>query len=879
MPFAILLAAALMCQSPSPADAPQQEAAYLAEGIHRELAARRASKLRRVEYQIEFELSEGMSEARGSLRLLFHCSRSDEDLVLDWGGDPLQKLAINGRPIEGARRVHNHIVIPAALVITGRNTITTDFRAKVAKSGSPLTSYRDQADGKHYYYTLVVPADCHRVIPCFDQPNLKARFGLELTIPESWNAVANDLEIGETQALERGRKRMRFDARDVLPSYLFAFAAGPFAIIEGPKLRIAGDPSSGSAMRIFVRASKKKALEAERIFAMHLDSLRWYEAKFSRPYPFSKLDIVLYPGFPYGGMEHAGAIFYRESSLVFDHKPSKLELLRRSTLVYHEVAHQWFGNLVTMPWFDELWLKEGFATWASYAVMEVLEPESRSWLRFHQRIKPAALSVDASPGTVPVFQALANLAHAKSAYGPIVYNKATAVLRELETRLGSPVFYAGVSKLLADFAYGNASWRDLMACLEAAGARDLAKWSRRWIDSPGLPRIQIGIESGDDGRVKRASVDQRSAQGWLSEAWPLKVEVLARTDQGVERHAVDCSTPSQRIASLEGKARPKWLLANANDAACGLFIPDPKSLETLPLALKERDPELEDPLLRAIAIRGLEDAMRDALLDPRVFVEVGLIELERDRDPLNLARLLGSVETAIVRYLRGIDRSQRRERLARILHDILTDDVAQEVELLALRSFARLARSEGDLAYLDALARGDRTSAGLVLGTQDRFLCGAALLATGDASLLEHLRENVKGDFAKYDYQASAANADPKAKAAIFAGYLEEGETPEQWISGSLSYFHWSGQRAVTLPYLRRALDAVLWVKEKRKIFFMPAWVNAFVNGHASKEAVDIVEAFLEEREGLPIDVQRKIRQSLDELKRSVRIVEAYPGG
>lgn len=851
----------------------------LTAGVSRELAKRRADKFQRLTYTIEFDLVDGMDFAEGSVRILFACTKPDEDLVLDWGGEQLRSLSINGRELDATkyRRIANHVVIAAEHVVGGKNSIEASFRSRVAATGTPLTSYRDTTDGKNYYYTLVVPADCHRLFPCFDQPDVKAIFGLDLRVPEAWEAVTNEPPIGQPTKLDGARKQIRFDGTAPISTYLFAFAAGPFSVVEGPTIEF-GDGSSSDRrhpIRTFVRSNKRDQLQAERVVKMHLDSLRWYEKRFATPYPFDKLDIVLCPGFPYGGMEHAGAIFYRESAIVFDHAPTENEELRRSTLIYHEVAHQWFGNLVTMRWFDELWLKEGFATWASFAVLDELEPDRKAWLRFHQSVKPSAYAIDASNGTVPVFQQLGNLADAKSAYGPIVYNKAPAVLRELESRLGSDLFYEGVSIFLREHRYGNATWTDLVAALGRAGATDLDTWSRRWIESPGMPQLRLEWSTDTSGRVEACTIKQRSAQGWLTEPWPLRVEILiGRKDAEPRRIPVVVDNHAVRITELESE--PAWVLLNSNDAAYGQFVPDSKSARALAHALATADKSLATPLLRALAFRALIEATREAELDPSILVETGLSVLETERDPITFRQTLATTSGTISRYLSGAQQKTARARLESYLRELLSNGLSDGIELVALRSFARVAKTEESLALLRALASGTRSVTGLELGPQDRFLCAAAIVATGDTSLVDELERKATTDVAKYAYQARAADPSAEAKKRVFATFLQESEPPEQWISGSLDFFHWPGQEERTLPFLEPALDAILWVKKTRKIFFMPAWIDSFINAHNSPEALRIVDEFLAARKDLPIDVRRKILQSVDRLRRAVRVREKF---
>ncbi|MCA8964937.1 MAG: hypothetical protein KDC48_08615, partial [Planctomycetes bacterium] len=403
-----------------------------APGISKELAKARKQVISAVQYDLRFRLEKGAKEVAGEVWLRFQLPEDREltnPIVLDFAGKTLTDVRLNDTDVS-LTRVANHVVLPVDRLGYGWNGLVAKFTSEVAPTGTPLTVYRDPQDGQEYYYTLVVPADAHRLYPCFDQPDLRAEFRVELVLPNDWVAVSNAVLAEDMPEPTAEGTVWRFVATRPLPTYLMAFACGPFAIASAP---LAGVPGIDvrQPLRIFYRNRERDHLDRDALVKLHAEGLRWLCGYFGVPYPFGKLDIVLLPGFPYGGMEHAGAIFYREASLAFDHPPTAAELVRRSTLVYHELSHQWFGNLVTMKWFEDLWLKEGFATFVGYQALEALEPERRAWLRFLQRVKPRAYEVDATPGTTPVFQALDNLADAKSAYGAIVYNKAPAVLREL----------------------------------------------------------------------------------------------------------------------------------------------------------------------------------------------------------------------------------------------------------------------------------------------------------------------------------------------------------------------------------------------------------------------------------------------------------------
>ncbi|MCA8972126.1 MAG: ERAP1-like C-terminal domain-containing protein [Planctomycetes bacterium] len=884
----LFLASLLVMTSQDSANSTVDAGTLLAQGISRTLASTRRAQIDAVSYRLRFELDDAMREVRGDATIEFTCTRPRGGIALDWDGEALDGIVVNDTAIDASQCTveANHVMLPAEHVRDGKNIVRASFRSAVGATGTPLTHYHDTASGEHYYYTLVVPADCHRLFPCFDQPDLKATFELELEIPAQWQAVGNMPATGDVVEQD-GRKHVRFAKTPPLPTYLFAFAAGPFEVV-------------GNEPRVFVRKEKTDHLDADAIRSMHRSSVAWYEQRFDAPYPFPKLDIVLCPGFPYGGMEHAGAIFYRETSLVFDHEPSGDELLRRSTLIYHEVAHQWFGNLVTMPWFDEVWLKEGFATWASFAALEALEPTRNAWLRFLQGVKPSALAVDVTAGTVPVSQELDNLANAKSAYGPIVYNKAPAVLRELESRMGSAAFFAGVARFLHDHAFGNASWEELRSALQSATRNqantahvDLDGWSRSWIETAGIPQVRLELQI-EEGVVREARVMQRrSTRPWSTNGverpscWPLRFQLLAQGASGaIERRLVTLDRDQVRVPELESRAAPAWVLLNSDDAAYGQFLPDERSRAALANELLKFDVAagtgaFSDSLLRAIAFRALEDALLEAELDPATFVDVGVKLLRQERDAITFGRILGSVAHGTLRLLGNAAKQNRCIELETLLVTILADDDATDADSatkkrMALRTLTRIATSTKSLELVRNVCDGTIELAGLDVGMEDRFRCAACLFAHGEREPLQRLEEAAKSDVGKYAYMAHAADATPEAKARVFSSYMQETDPPEQWITGSLSFFHWPGQEQLTLPYLERALDAVLWVKEKRRIFFMPSWLDAFVNAHSSRAALETVEKFLERRKDLPIDVRRKLLTVLDELERTVRIREKF---
>ncbi len=830
-------------------------------GISKDLADHRSKRIRNPRYGLFFDLrgiAEGRVEGRVVLSFLLE---GGGDLVLDFGGEILGVPTLNGKPLPpGALlRESDHLRIrEGSGLVIGRNEFRCRFAARAEETGTPLIRFDDRKTGESFAYTLLVPADAHFLFPCFDQPDLRGIFELELRMPGSWKAVSNGIDL-EPREVGDGSVLYRFVETRPLPTYLFAFAAGPFAVVdcEGPSRR-------GS--RIFLRPSAQSRLDPEEMGRLHLRSIDWMESFFGRPYPFDKLDIVLCPAFPYSGMEHAGAIFYRERAIAFDHDPDTLELFRRNILVYHEVAHQWFGNLVTMRWFDDLWLKEGFATFASYAAMEGLEKGGgEAWLRFQQRVEPAAYRVDRTEGTRPIWQALRNLDEAKSNYGPIVYNKAPAVLRALETWIGRKTLRKGLRSFLEEHAFGSASWRDLCESLARASGRDVLAWAEAWFLEAGLPRIRVEREGS------RFYLLQEDPTG-RGRTWPLRIDLLVkRHSGGTSRYAVELFRKRVPLPFVDGDDPVAWILPNSHDEAYVASKLDEDSRQALISDL----PAMEDRMARSVALSILHDEMTEGEIRPSVFASLCERLLREEKDPQSFARMISWLGAIGRRWTRGSEARALRSRIASSLETLLFRKDRKGLKLIAFRALCRLAEDPETLALLEKVCRSKVSIPGLVPGTQDRFTALAALLAArhpGARSLLERMRREEGQDVVRAAWLASCAIPDPSIKKERFREFLDPKGPPEQWVQAALLFFHWPGQEDLTLPFLKKALASSPWVKRNRKIFFLPGWLESFVGAHSSPEALKIVEGFARKDSGLPEDIRRKLAVPLFELRQVVRV-------
>ena len=851
----------------------------LQPGVARELAQHRAERISQVRYRLHLDLRAGEPSLSGQAEIRFDLSQVDSPVILDFrdldrsGGiveGKISEVTVNGRAIGDARQMNGHAVLEATHFLIGENLIALRFETAIAPAGRPIIRHLDREDGSEYIHTLFVPMDASLAFPCFDQPDLKGRFSLSIEAPEEWTVIANG-DLLPTEAGARPlTKRHRFAETRPISTYLFAFAAGPFQSFEAA----AGD----LPLRMLARKSQIARAREEwpAVRQLTQDGMRHLVEFFGRPFPFSKYDQVLLPGFAYGGMEHAGATFLREDAILFRATPTRGDWLGRAALILHELVHQWFGDLVTMRWFDDLWLKEGFANYMAYHAMAGISPlglDSREiWKRFYLAHKPLAYTIDGTPGTTPIYQEVPNLKDAKSAYGAIVYQKAPSLLRALSFVIGEEAFRAGVRRFLDRHAYANAAWSDLVAAFEQAAGRPLDEWANAWIRQRGMPQVDLRWECRA-GQIERIELTQKDALG-EGKLWPIDAQLLM-VDSNGETRRLPFSLPGPRIElpAARGQKCPRFIFANDGDYGYGRFLLDDRSRAEV----MRRIGAVEDPFLRAVLWGALWDALRETQIAPEKYLALALKSMPRESDEELLQSLLERTTRTFQRYLSPRWHASWATRIEAQWAAGMVNAPTQGMRILYYRAFRGLASTETALKQLKEILAGKRKLPGIEIKPLDRWRMITALLAHGDPEaerlLAEEKRLDRGGDAPKQAYIAEAARPDAAVKRRYFDDYLRRGEIPEDWIEGSLASFNSLNQSALTLPYLKPSLAALPQVKRERKIFFVLAWLNAFIGGQTSAEALRIAREFLGSA-SLDRDLELKVREVMDELERTTLIRE-----
>ena len=605
---------------------------YLEEGISKLLATYRNATVKDVTYRLEFTIPEGKEAAiRGKASIGFRLASKREPLVIDFRAENeyLESLTVNGIVIEPLL-TNGHIVIDGRHLAKRFNRVDIVFRA-----GDMSLNRNDD-----YLYTLFVPDRASTAFPCFDQPDIKASYSLTLDMPVSYRAMSNSSVTASDTTGER--VVVSFAETKPLSTYLFAFAAGRFELVE--------KEIDGVKMEMLHRETRPGYIEnnADDIFKLHYNSLKWLEEYTQIPYPFDKFGFVLIPSFQYSGMEHPGSILYRASSLLLEATPTLNEQLGRASLIAHETSHIWFGDLVTMKWFDDVWLKEVFAGYMSDKIVGPDFPDINHDLRFLLSRYPAAYAVDRTRGTNPVIQDLENMKDAGSLYGAIIYNKAPIVMRQLERIAGEDNLRKALQIYLKDYSWANARWDDLTAIIENVTREPLDEWSRMWFREAGMPVITPVTVMEEGYRVYFREDDPAGT----IRHWPQTLEAMVITAADTLTGQM---TPASRKSFITAAEKPLCIIPDISGRAYGTFLFDSTTASYLTSHISEFD----DPLLRGILWINMYENLVNGTVAPADFYMAAFSALETEKDLQLRNYLSGRLSAAYWNYLSDEERDCR----------------------------------------------------------------------------------------------------------------------------------------------------------------------------------------------------------------------------
>ena len=794
----------------------------------------------------------------------FTLAQVDGPIVIDFNpnqGGALAVCRVNGIPSH-PEHVNGHLVVTPERLTAGNNAIEFVFTA----GDAPLNRRDD------HLYTIFVPARAHEVFPCFDQPDLKARFSLTLTVPSEWTAIANGDVLSQRPAPagEHGqRKTVQFAETEPLPTYLFAFAAGRFMEDVGTR--------DNRRIRIYHCGVAPEVYARNRGFILdaHAEAIRWLESYTDIPYPFGKFDVVLLPAFQFSGMEHPGAIFYSAQALLLEPSATRERQLARADVIAHETSHIWFGDLWTMRWFDDVWMKEALATFMASKIVNPRFPDLDHDLRFLHANYPSAYDVDRTAGTHAIRQPLDNLNEASSLYGPIIYLKSPIVMRQLAAQIGEQTLRDVLCEFLAMYRFSNASWEDLLDLLASHTALDLHAWSRAWIDGAGRPIVRAEL-TGANGiahltlHAANAAAATAAPPGTRRQKWPQRLEVGLGYGKWVEHISMTLDGRAD-VATVVGYPPPTWVLPNGRGLGYGEFRLDEGSLKWLVMNL----PDVPDALTRASAWLTLWDAMLAGDVMPDSLLALAMRAVPLETSELNLQRILFYIERLFWVFLSPEQRATNSKWLGAILRATLGSarTVSQKAAIFGcLRS---VATTDVTIDWMRAVWRGDTAIEGLPLGEGDQIALTKELavrVPDGDA-LVQHQigRTRVREGRDGLAFIAPALSADAATRGRFFDTIADPANRRrEPWVVDGMRWLHHPLRADASARYIEPGLLLLSDVKRTSDIFLPKRWVDAMLAGHSSPRAAANVRSFLETRPpDYPVALRRIVLASADYLFRA----------
>lgn len=788
------------------------------EGVSRELAEWRKATIDSVHYRLHFDLVAN----RGRATLSFNLA-APEEVIIDFRNTD---LVVN---VSAAHRLHNeHIIIAKEATRAGENSVEIIF-----KVDNQSLNRRDD-----FLYTLLVPDRARTLFPSFDQPDIKAIYQLSLTIPAEWVAVSNTsvrsvIDNGET-------KTILFDPTEPLSTYLFSFVAG--------KLYSTTYDDGNHRFTAYYRETDPKRLaQLDDIFKEVAASLEWLEEYTGIDYPFAKYDFVMLPGFQYGGMEHTGATLYNDAQMFLGENATLEERLRRTQLIAHETAHMWFGDYVTMRWFDDVWCKEVFANYFAARMAEPLYPTVNHQLNRLKTYTQAAYSEDRTLGATPISQTLDNLRNAGLIYGQTIYNKAPIVMDKIVELMGEEAFRRGIQEYLTTYAYGNASWDEIIAILDRHTDADLETFSRLWVKRPRMPNI-ISF----NGRV--ANLGNNRTQSF---------DCLAIYEDDTKK-VVDVTIDIANPYAIEDA---ELIIPNIDGRGYGFFLLDRKQREWM----MENMTTIDDDLMRESLVIMLNECYELSeffkhKLSSRRWLDFLLGYIPSERNFLVGSTLGGFIAQPML----DVGTAKDEERLLYIANTHSDRSLARNLKL----TLACTMRSERIIEhYYDKWL--NLSDAEL---NESDYMTIAYELAVRlperyDFILSTQLERITNPDRrAQFAFIIRGAHPDQAVRDELFASLMEPANRrPEPWTASLLALLNHHTRQADAVEYIYPALEELQEVQRTGDIFFPRNWVGSLLAGHSSKRALREVNRFLKDNPDYPVLLWKKIRQATWHLHR------AYP--
>ncbi|QHF93485.1 aminopeptidase N [Streptomyces sp. NHF165] len=853
------------------------------ENLTREEARRRAALLEVSGYEVALDLrsavapppAEGPRTFRSTTTIRFRCAEEGATSFADLVAPHVHSVTLNGASLpvdevfDGTR-----IALPG---LRADNELTVDAQCAYSRTGEGLHHFVDPEDGRTYLYTQYEPADARRVFANFEQPDLKAPFEFTVTAPADWTVLSNGAQEGEARALEDGSAIRRFARTRPISTYITAVVAGPYHYVSDTYRRTFED---GTELEVPLGALCRRGLapyfDADDIFTVTKQGLDFFHDHFDYPYPFGKYDQAFVPEYNIGAMENPGCVTFREE-FVFRGKVTEASYEGRANVILHEMAHMWFGDLVTMEWWDDLWLKESFADFMGAFALVGATRFTRGWVTFANRRKSWAYRADQLPSTHPVTADIRDLEDAKLNFDGITYAKGAAVLKQLVAYVGQEAFLEGARRYFKRHQYGNTRLEDLLSVLEETSGRDMGHWAKSWLQTAGVNVLTPQLAHDAAGRVTELAVLQEAPDAH-PELRPHRVAVgLYRRDAAAgtlecyARAETDVTGQRSVVAELAGAERPDLVLVNDADLTYAKVRLDEVSLATLRAHLGE----LTDPLSRALCWSALWNLTRDGLLPARDFVDI-VLRFAGQESEIGVLQLLHSqAKLAVDMYTAEEHRALAQQRLAEgAVTELRNAEPGSGHQLAWARFLAAVAGQEQELRLLRGLLDGSARIDGLTVDQELRWTFLESLTAAGAADESAVAAELARDDTAsgkRHQVRCLAARPDEAVKAQAWASVVESDRLSNALVEATISGFAQPGQAELTAPYTARYFEMLESVWASRSIEIAMAVVRGlYPAAQRDRATLEATDAWLEAHPQAAPALRRLVAESRDDLARAL---------
>ncbi|MEU9119464.1 aminopeptidase N [Streptomyces sp. NPDC048506] len=852
------------------------------ENLSRDEARERGRLLSVDAYDVALDVRSAVTQGpaaatfRSRTTIRFRCAEPGASTFADLLAPQVTSVTLNGRELDCAAVFDGTRIALDGLA--AENTLTVDAQCAYSRTGEGLHRFVDPEDGEVYLYTQYEPADARRVFANFEQPDLKAPFTFEVAAPEGWVVLSNGAQEG---AADGGTHR--FATTRPISTYITAVVAGPYHYVSDSYHRTFED---GTELEVPLGALCRKGLakhfDADDVFTVTKQGLDFFHDHFDFPYPFGKYDTAFVPEYNLGAMENPGCVTFREE-FIFRGKVTEASYERRANVILHEMAHMWFGDLVTMQWWDDLWLKESYADFmGAFALVEATR-FANGWITFANRRKAWAYRADQLPSTHPVTADIRDLEDAKLNFDGITYAKGAAVLKQLVAYVGQDAFLEGARRYFKRHAYGNTRLADLLAVLEETSGRDMTAWSRSWLETAGVNSLTPQVTYDANGRITELSILQE-ASSEQPELRPHRVAVglyrhqTAFSDGGdaalvrYARAEVDVAGPRTEVPELAGAERPELVLVNDEDLTYCKVRFDEGSLATL----RARLGDLTDPMARALCWAALWGLTRDGLMPARDYLDLVRRFAGQETEIGVLQSLHAQAQTALEHY----SAPDRRELAARelaegALHELRFAEPGSGHQLTWARHFAAIAATPADLQLLKGLLDGTAKIDGLEVDQELRWSFLEPLAAHGvadEAAISAELARDDTASGKRYQVRCLAARPSAEVKAQAWADVVESDALSNALVEATIAGFAQPGQRELLTPYAPRYFAAIERIWRERSIEIamsvvrglFPAWL-------VEQSTLDAADDWLAEHAQAAPALRRLVLEERDDLARALR--------